>query len=172
MKLLYSNLWPGSVADPGFPIGGGGGGAEPLGGGGAPTSDVSTFRQKCMRKRKNWILLGGGGASAAPPRRSANENGCVQTTAMTHDGQSIMTLAVLLLYQMHQNLRDTFFLSNLCTQSREKIICPTTEILVIVLNRKQLKRRNIILLKDESYAKKDSTISTCGHYPKKPRTLV
>ena len=26
--------------------------------GGAPTSDVGAFRQKHMRKRKNWILLG------------------------------------------------------------------------------------------------------------------
>ena len=30
-------------------------------GGGTPTSDVGTFRQKCMYKRKNWILLGRGG---------------------------------------------------------------------------------------------------------------
>ena len=27
--------------------------------GGAPTSDVGTFWQKYMQKRKNWILLGG-----------------------------------------------------------------------------------------------------------------
>ena len=50
-----------AVADPGFPVGGGRRAA-----GGATTSDVGTFRQKCMRKRKNWILLGGR-APAAPP---------------------------------------------------------------------------------------------------------
>ena len=49
-----------SVADPGFPVGGGGGG---------PTSNVGAFRQKHMRKQKNWILLGGGGArtGGVPP---------------------------------------------------------------------------------------------------------
>ena len=38
--------------------------------GGAPTSDVGTFRQKRMQKRKNWILLGG--RQRRPPG-SANE---------------------------------------------------------------------------------------------------
>ena len=43
-KIIHSLvLCP--VADPGFPVGGGG----------APTSDVGSFRQKCMRKRKNWV---------------------------------------------------------------------------------------------------------------------
>ena len=44
------------MADPGFPVGGGGG---------APTSNVGAFRQKHMRKRKNWIPLGG--VAGAPP---------------------------------------------------------------------------------------------------------
>ena len=33
---------------------------------GAPTSDVGAFRQKRMRKRKNWVPLGGGGAAVPP----------------------------------------------------------------------------------------------------------
>ena len=52
--MLYYHVLP--VADPGFPVGGGG----------APTSDVGTFWQKCMRKRKNWILLGGAHADGPP----------------------------------------------------------------------------------------------------------
>ena len=33
---------------------------------GAPTSDVGTFRQKCVQKRKNWILGGAGGDPLDP----------------------------------------------------------------------------------------------------------
>ena len=51
-----------SVVDPGFPVGRG---ADPLGG--APTSDVYTFWQKRMQKRKKLILLGGGCMPAMPP---------------------------------------------------------------------------------------------------------
>ena len=43
-----------TVADPGFPIGGA---PSHWGLGGAPTSDVGTFWQKRMQKRKYWILL-------------------------------------------------------------------------------------------------------------------
>ena len=57
-----------TVADPGFPVGGGGGAPSRWG---VLTSDVGTFWQKCMRKRKNWILLvvvvGGGGARRRRP---------------------------------------------------------------------------------------------------------
>ena len=56
------------VADPGFPIVGGG----VLSRWGGATSDVGTFRQKCMQKWKNWILLGVGGRSPAAPPGSAN----------------------------------------------------------------------------------------------------
>ena len=45
-----------------FPLGGGGAPTH----WGAPTSDMYTFRQKRMRKRKKLILLGGR-APAAPP---------------------------------------------------------------------------------------------------------
>ena len=55
----FYQLFP--VADPGFPIGG----APTLWG--APTSNVYTFWQKHMRKRKKLILLGGGHVLAAPP---------------------------------------------------------------------------------------------------------
>ena len=52
------------VADPGFPSEEGG---APSHWWGAPTSDVGTFWQKCMQKRKNWILLEGVHAGSAPP---------------------------------------------------------------------------------------------------------
>ena len=47
-----------SVADPGFPVGGGGGGA--------PTSDAGAFRQKCMRKQKNWVSFEGACTGSTP----------------------------------------------------------------------------------------------------------
>ena len=49
----------------------------PLGGGGAPTSDVGTFRQKCMyAKTKELDPVGGGGARRRRPPRSANATAC------------------------------------------------------------------------------------------------
>ena len=49
------------MGDPGFPIGG----HQAVWG--APTSDAGTFRQKHMRKWKNWILLGGRASTGSAP---------------------------------------------------------------------------------------------------------
>ena len=55
------------VADPGFPVGG-----APSCGGEVLTSDVGTFWQKRIEKRKNWIPWGGGGGHAGGTPGSAN----------------------------------------------------------------------------------------------------
>ena len=60
----------GSVADPGFPIGGG-----------VPTSDMGVFQQKHMQKRKNWITFEGTRASGSPPG-SANGDCTVTVTVL------------------------------------------------------------------------------------------